>query len=73
MAAVPDGVLLFRHPNHPEVFAVYPSGLRIHVPWCLWNAWGAPTAAVILMNTANGSADSDYAGFLAYNKALQAQ
>jgi hypothetical protein len=71
--AAPAGVLLFRHPDHPEVFAVYPDGLRIHVPWCLWNAWGAPAADVILMNKANGSADSDYAGFQAYDKALRAQ
>lgn len=70
--AAPEGVLLFRHPSHNEVFAVYPNGLRIHVPWCLWNAWGAPKDDVILMNTANGSADSDYASFLAYDKALQA-
>jgi hypothetical protein len=69
---VPDGVLLFRHPDHPEVFAVYPSGLVRHVQWSLWHAWGSPVESVHLLNKDNGSADSDYQQYLAYDKALRA-
>lgn len=70
--ARPDGALFFRHPDHPEVFVVYPNGLVKHVQWALWNAWGLTADDVILLNKDNGSADSDYAAFVAYNKALQA-
>jgi len=69
---VPDGVLLFRHPHHPEIYAFHPSGLVHHVPWALWNAWGKPVADVRLLNKGNGSADGDYAAFQAYDKALRA-
>ena len=67
--APPAGVLLFKHPDHPDVFALYPSGLRVRLMWCIFNAWGSPS--VILMNKANGTADQDYADFLAYDRALR--
>ncbi|MER8184583.1 hypothetical protein [Kitasatospora sp. NPDC094015] len=68
-SAMPPGVLLFRHPDHPAVFALYPNGLRIRLPWCVLDAWGSPQ--VILMNKANGTADGDYADFVAYDRALR--
>jgi len=69
--AAPEGVLFFRHPDHAEVFAVYPNGVTKHVQWALWNVWALTSDDVILLNKANGSADSDYAAFVAYDKALR--
>lgn len=68
------GALLVRHPSHPEIFAIYPNGLRCQVLASEWLAAGSPTPWVLDFgdNVPGGQEDQEFLALRAYDKALRA-